>query len=146
MDTLVLSQDLWDLVIDADGNIAVASDPYAPAQDVASAARLFLGECWYETTLGIPYWQSILGNLPPIALMKAQLASAALTVPGVTNPQVFLTSVQNRVITGQIVFTDSNGVTSATSVGGPATILTEFAITDTGAPGVTDGGFNVVVG
>lgn len=146
MQTLLLSLDLHDLVADADGNIAVASDPYSAAQDVGCAADLFLGECWYDTALGVPYWQNILGQLPPIALMKSALANAALTVPGVTNPQVFLSSVANRVITGQIVFTDSNGTTSAAGVGGATTILTEFAITDTGAAGVTGGGQEIVVG
>lgn len=143
---MLLSLDLWDLVVDADGNIAVASDPYSTAQDVASACRLFLGESWYQTTLGVPYFPAILGHLPPIALLKAQLAQAAATVPGVTNVQVFLSSVQNRVITGQIVFSDANGNTSAVGIGGPATILTGFAIDDTGTPGVTDGGQEVVVG
>ncbi len=146
MNTLLLDLTNWDLLADADGNIAVASDPYSVAQDVASAARLFLGECFYDTTLGVPYWSGILGQLPPIALMKSQLAKAALTVPGVANVQVFLSSIANRTITGQIVFTDTNGAASVVGIGEATTILTEFAISDDGTPGVTDGGQEVVVG
>ena len=109
MNTLLLDTDVWDLVLDAAGNIAVASDPYSVAQDVASACRTFLGECWYDTTIGIPYFQQILGHQPSVALVKAQLAAAAATVPGCTNPVVYLTGFVDRSLTGQIQFTDSNG-------------------------------------
>ena len=111
MNTLLLTRDLWDLCLDANNNIAVASDPYSVAQDVASACRTFLGEVYYNTTLGVPYFQQILGKFPPLALLKAQLCAQAARVPGCTNPQCFIASVANRTVTGQIVFTDSNGKT-----------------------------------
>ena len=41
MNTLLLDLTNWDLLVDASGNIAVASDPYSVAQDVASAVRVF---------------------------------------------------------------------------------------------------------
>ncbi len=62
-------------------NIAVATDPYSVAQDVASAVRTFVGECYYQTNLGIPYFQQILGQLPALAFVKAQICAAAATVP-----------------------------------------------------------------
>lgn len=111
MNTLLLDTVLWDLVTDADGNIAVATDPYSVVQDVASACRVFLGEEWYDTTQGIPYFQQILGYLPSVAFVKTQLAAAAATVPGCNNPVVFLNSFINRTLTGQVQFQDSNGVT-----------------------------------
>ena len=46
MNTLYLDPQSWDLVLDAAGNIAMAKDPYAKAQDVASACRLFSGELY----------------------------------------------------------------------------------------------------
>ena len=109
MDTLLLDTVTWDLTLDASGNIAVASDPYSVAQDVASACRTFLGEVWYDTTLGIPYFQNILGQSPPLAFLKAQLVAAALTVPGCANPVCYIASIVNRKVSGQIQFTDSNG-------------------------------------
>ena len=113
MRTLLLDLTNWDLLTDASGNIAVAEDPYAIAQSVASACRAVQGECWYDTTIGIPYFQQILGQSPPAGLVKAQLIAAALTVPGVNNPVVYLTGLAGRQLTGQVQFTDANGATQA---------------------------------
>lgn len=107
--TLLLDQSAWDLVLDASGNIAVASEPYATAQDVASAVRTFLGECWYNTEFGIPYWQKILGQLPPTSLIKRSIETQALRIPGVVNVRTVLVSFKDRQLTGQIQFTDTNG-------------------------------------
>ena len=54
MNTLYLDPQSWDLVLDTAGNIALAKDPYAKAQDVASACRLFAGELYDDTEKGIP--------------------------------------------------------------------------------------------
>lgn len=43
MNTLYLDQESWDLTLDTAGNIALAKDPYAKAQDVASAYRVRTG-------------------------------------------------------------------------------------------------------
>ncbi len=110
MDTLALDLTTWDLFVDASGNIAVAKGPYAVAQDVAGACRLFLGEYWYDTTLGVPYFTEALGQAPDVASLKAALQAAALTVPGCTDPVVYLADIgPDRVLTGQVQFTDSNG-------------------------------------
>ena len=120
MQTLLLDQTTWDLVLDASGNIAVASEPYALAQDAASAIRTFLGEVWYDTSLGVPYFPSapngsaILGQIPPVSMMKAAFVKAAMTVPDVIAAQVFLVGVgTNRQLTGQVQVTNVNGVISA---------------------------------
>ncbi len=115
MSTLLLDQTTWDLVADASGNIALATDPYAIAQNVASACQTFLGECWYNTLNGVPYWEQIFGQSPPLSLVKSDLIAAALTVPGCTNPQVFLNNIQNRTLSGQIQFTGPSGVALATT-------------------------------
>lgn len=110
MNTLLLDIAQWDLVLDASGNIALASAPYAIAQDVASAVRLFLGELWYDTTQGIPYWTKVLGKLPPVSLLIELINVAALTVPGVATVQTFITSFTKRGVTGQIQFVDTNNI------------------------------------
>jgi len=112
MDTLYLNEN-WDLELDISGNIALASAPYALAQDAASACRTFLAECWYDQTIGIPYWEQILGHWPSLMIVKSQLVSAAMTVPGVVSAQAFITGVIDRKLTGQIQVTDSAGNTSA---------------------------------
>lgn len=109
MDTLLLDRTGWDLVLDVDGNIAVASDPYSLAQDAASAVRLRKGELWYDTTKGVDY-SDVLGRMPPLALLKARLVAAALTVPGVVAAQCFVESAAGRTVTGQVQVTDEDGV------------------------------------
>jgi hypothetical protein len=114
MRTLLLDTEVWDFVIDVAGNWAVARNPYALAQDAASAIRLFQGELWYNTVPGVPYWSQILGFAPPVALMKAKFVEAALTVPEVKSAQAFISKIEGRVVTGQVQTTDSTtGQTSA---------------------------------
>lgn len=115
LNTLLLDRSAWDLVIDSAGNIAVTEPPYALAQDVASAVRLFLGELWYATPDGIPYFEEILGHLPPPSLMIGYIERAALTVPGVTSAQCIIQSFDAREITGQIQFIDEVGAANNVS-------------------------------
>lgn len=111
--TLLLDQTAWDLIIDSAGNIAMASPPYALAQDVASAIRLFLGELWYNGTAGIPYFENVLGHLPPAALLIGYIEKAALGVPGVVSAQCTISSFSGRQLTGQILFIDETGAANA---------------------------------
>ena len=117
--TLLLDPVAWDLMIDVNGNIAVASEPYALAQDAASACRTFLGEVFFDTTIGVNYG-AILGKQPSISFLKAQFVKAALTVPGVAAAQCFITSIQGRTVTGQIQVTSASGQVSAAPLA-PAT-------------------------
>lgn len=110
--TALLDQSAWDLVLDSSGNIALASPPYALAQDVASAIRLFLSELWYDTTKGIPYFDDVLGQLPPSGLLIQLIENAALTVPGVVSAQCVIQSFDQRKVSGQVQFTDESGVTT----------------------------------
>ena len=93
---------------------------------MASAIRTFLGECYYDTTIGVPYFNQILGQSPPLAYVKAQICAAALTVPGCSNPVCYISSFTDRNMIGQVQFTDSNtGTVQAASFGGntPDTLL-----------------------
>lgn len=115
MNTLLLDRTTWDLCLDAYGNIAMAAPPYALAQDAASAIRTFQGEVYYDTTLGIPYFDQILGQFPSLQLMKAQFVAAAMTVPGVVSAVCYIDSIAGRTVTGQVQVTDSTGTVSAAS-------------------------------
>jgi hypothetical protein len=112
--TLLLDQTAWDLVLDASGNIALAAPPYAVAQDVASAQRTFLGEVYYDESQGIPYFQDILGQFPPISLVTSLLQNQALTVSGVVDATTTIQSFDsdNQTVSGQTVFTDIDGTTT----------------------------------
>lgn len=113
MKTLLLDTNTWDLAIDASANIAVASDPYALAQTAANTIRTFLGEVYYDTRLGVPYFSEILGYAPPVSLMKAYWNKAALEVTGVVGARTFITEWKDRTIKGQVQVTNDAGITSA---------------------------------
>lgn len=113
---------MWDLTLDINGNIAMASEPYSIAQDVASACRTFLGECYYDTSQGVPYFQEILGQTPPLSVLKAALIAAAMTVPEVQSAVVYISSVVGRNVSGQIQVITTGGTTL--TVGGPFVALT----------------------
>lgn len=95
----------WDLVTDAHNDIAAASAPYALAQDAASADRTFLGEVFWDTTIGVPYLTQILAKRPSLALVKAQLVAQAETIPGVASAKVFISAISDRVVEGQVQVT-----------------------------------------
>lgn len=102
-DTLLLDRGPWDLCMDALGNIAMASAPYSVVQDVASAARLFLGELYYgPTDQGVPYFTDALGQPIATPVLRQALIDAALSVPLVIGAEVFLTSITDRGISGTI--------------------------------------------
>lgn len=109
MNTLLLDLDLWDLCLDASGNIAMATEPYAVAQDVASALKLFAGELYYDTSKGVPYFDQILGEYPPSSLIKTAYTDAALTVPEVVQAQVIDLQIVNRELTGTVEVIDTTG-------------------------------------
>jgi len=118
--TLLLDRTTWELTKDGLGNIALASNPYSITQDVASAARTFRAECYYDKTLGLPYWESILGHSPPLGFLKAQYVSAARSVPEVAGARVFLAGYDvDRLLTGQIQVTTTSGITTVLTLGGP---------------------------
>lgn len=111
MQTLPLNTASWDLELDHLGNLALADPDYSIAQDVASAIRTFQGECWYGATLGLPYFQSLLGKLPPRSYITSLLEQAALTVAGVVSVTVVSLGLNaQRQLTGSVIVvsTDTN--------------------------------------
>ena len=106
MATLFLDPKTWDLTLDSEGNIAYAKDPYAKAQDVASAVRLFKGELYYDTEKGIPYFDETLGKKQSLALYQYRLEQEALTVSGVVSAKATIESREGRIVSGFLSFTD----------------------------------------
>lgn len=102
--TLLLDTQAYDLTVDAAGNIAMAGPPYALAQDAGSAIRTFKGECWFDTTIGVPY-QLILGQSPNLQALKSAFVTAAMTVPGVSSAACFISSIVERRVAGQVQVT-----------------------------------------
>lgn len=113
MQTILLDVGTWDFITDLDGNIPIASDPYSEAQDAASAIRTFQSEVYYDTTIGVPYWVSVLGHFPPRSLLKSYFVTAALTVPNTVSAVCFITGWTLRKVTGQVIIKDKAGNVSA---------------------------------
>jgi hypothetical protein len=109
MQTLLLDTVANDLVLDVNNNIAIASNPYSLAQDAASAVKTFQGECYFDVTLGIPYFAVILGKTPSLPILKALFDAAALQVPGVVSSQTAITAIVNRAVSGQVQVSSSIG-------------------------------------
>jgi hypothetical protein len=124
MKTLLLDVTTWDYVVDANGNWAVADEPYALAQDVSSAIRLIKGDLWYDQSQGIPYVTlrgntgQVLGKSPPMAVLQEYFVQAALTVPGVVSAVAVINSFNfaTQQVTGQVQFTDSSGTTGTVAI------------------------------
>lgn len=116
MKSLLLDTVAWDLVLDAAGNIAVADEPYRISQDVACAIKTFLGEVWYDTTQGVPWFTTILGKAPPIEVFKELMVQAAKSVPGVASATCMVESFADRTVTGYVRFTDTSGNTGTVAI------------------------------
>ncbi|WP_291365376.1 hypothetical protein [Acetobacter sp. UBA5411] len=117
MNTLLLDRTTWDLLLDASGNIAVASGAYAIGQDISSAVRVFSGEAYYDTTRGLPYKAQILGRTNSTAVFQAQAEAAALTVPDCASAQCLVAGLTKaRKLTGAILFTTDDGETSSVNI------------------------------
>lgn len=117
MNTMYLNPKTWDLTVDDYGNIATASNPYAVAQDVASAAKLWSGEARYNTAAGVPYENGLLGRMPPISIVQQWYEGEALTVPDVEAVAVELRAdAARRELTGQIRITLEDGTEAAVEV------------------------------
>lgn len=115
--SLLLDQDSWDLLVDANGNVAVADEPYRIAQDVATECRLFQSDYWYNITLGLPYFSKILGERPPLQLLKSYYISAAKGVVGVVKAACFFNAITSkRELTGQVQSTDQTGNILTTAI------------------------------
>jgi len=117
MKTALLDITEWDIVLDAAGNLAIATEPYQFAQDVASAIKLFLGELWYDINKGVPYFTDVLGHNPPITYFQALMEAAALTVPGVMAATCNIFQLENRTLSGEVRFTTATGQTGIVAIG-----------------------------
>ena len=111
MRTLFLLPSTWDLCLDTSGNIAIATDTYQQAQDIATSCRVFLGDDYYNLTDGIPYVEEILGKTDyPIALYQRNLYDRSMLVDGIVTVEVKLNPLNNRILTGDIIFTNEDNI------------------------------------
>lgn len=78
-----------DLLLDEGGDLVLTSDAnpkgtHAIGQAIVQALKTYAAEVFVDTTLGIPYYQQLLGQKAPASTWDAVLQSVVLTTPGVT--------------------------------------------------------------
>lgn len=101
--------DNWDLCIDNSGDIALCTAPYSKAQEVANAVRTFLGECYYNTNLGVPYFETVFKTGISMSEISHHIKKAAETVEDVYNVITALEyDIVERKLKGQIRFNYGN--------------------------------------
>ncbi|QEO17864.1 WS/DGAT domain-containing protein [Acetobacter vaccinii] len=113
MNTLLLDRTTWDFLLDSKGNIAIASGAYAVGQDIASAVRVFQGECYYDTEQGLPYLSNVLGKNQSLSVFQSQVQDIATAVPGVAEARCIVGGMSyDRQLRGAVLFTTTSGETS----------------------------------
>jgi hypothetical protein len=100
------------LTADSSGNIALADPDLSVAQDVACSILLFKGELYYDTTQGVPYYQTVFKQNYSGSLISNILRQIALQTTNVADAQVNITNFDytTRKLTGKILITTNSGV------------------------------------
>jgi hypothetical protein len=110
MITIFLDPRDWDCAVDTSGNLAMATQEYQQAQDIASSCRVFIGDDYYNKNDGIPYLESIMGKSNyPLALYQRNLFDRSKLVVGVVSVDVNFNMLRDRALTGSIIFTNDEG-------------------------------------
>lgn len=106
LSSLLLDVPIWDLTLNGAGNMAVVEEPDSLPQDAASGIQAFEGEYYWDTTLGVPWFQKVLGASPPptLPLLKQIIIEdgALPSNPDIAAAQVFISSFSNRGVSGQV--------------------------------------------
>lgn len=111
MNTVRLN-DNWDIQLNKDGNIEVATGDYAIAQNCANAVRLFTDDAFYDRTRGIPHFDIELGHsvMASMTVLKNRIKQSCLAVEGVTDCEISLKNDKdNRLESGQVSLATVNG-------------------------------------
>ena len=109
--TLLLDAN-WDLTLDDGGNVATVSGPYAIAQNVANAVRLFTQDAYFDADKGIPHFSIELGHKPPYSILRTRIIQAARSVEGVADASVVFDR-DERKLGGEILLTLTTGETAS---------------------------------
>lgn len=108
--TLFLLPDTWDLTLDSNNNIAIATDEYQQAQDIATSCRVFLADDYYNKQDGIPYHEIIGNSGYPLSLYQRNLYDRAKLVEGIVTVDIKLDALRDRVLSGAIMFTNDKNL------------------------------------
>ena len=96
MKTILTNKDN-DIYMDASGNLAIGEGLTAGANISKNAVLVTLGECEFNTTKGIPYFETIFADYPLIDLFQAAIIRTVESLPFVNRASNFQYSINNGV-------------------------------------------------
>lgn len=104
MDTLLFNPESWgELLVNARGDIAVASEPYRTAQDVSTATKMFKADLWYNISEGIPYLEEVYAKDADIPVLRDFLEKQAFKINGVFAVEVLMSDFTDRKLSGRVI-------------------------------------------
>lgn len=87
-----------DLYLDGKRQIAIGQDINAVLNVVANTVRTLAGEIQLNTTLGIPYFETILGGSYSVSVWEGYMIEAAEKVNGVVRVKSMKTKIENNTL------------------------------------------------
>lgn len=82
-----------DIYVDSNGNLALCRDIEAVKIAVSCATKTNYGEIVLNTTLGVPYFETIFTAHPDIELWKSYMKEAIMSIPKVLGITAFKTYI-----------------------------------------------------
>lgn len=95
------------------------TDADAVAQIIRTRLQLYRGEWWEDLNIGIPMWQSILGQMGPSKTVADRILSKCIaSTPYVVRVVSFISTLENRVYSCQAVVETEFGTVYVNNLGG----------------------------
>jgi hypothetical protein len=101
----------WDLQLNAEGNLILAHDDYAIAQNCANEIRLFTNDAYFQADNGIDWFNTQLGKPLEESLLKSEIHDACMRVSGVVGVvSILLKSFdsEERTLSAEIIVRTEN--------------------------------------
>jgi hypothetical protein len=106
-----------DICLDSNGDIVVVSGTAAIVSELKSRLQTFAGECFLDTTLGVPWLEKILGHKPTVGELDAIFREVILGTPGMTSLTKLIVSQASRTLTVAFGATAATGATLELALG-----------------------------
>jgi hypothetical protein len=98
-----------DIYVDANGNLAWATQQAAVKQACENVSRASLGEEVFSINNGIPFFQAVFVGVPNIPVFEAYLRAAILSVPGVIQIESLTTTLNGGTLSYSAVIQNQFG-------------------------------------
>lgn len=112
-----LDTDTWDITLDGNGYMKTSQNPYSIAQDAACAVKVVRGECYFDNTLGLRYYDNLLGQPCSTGTISAALKAEVMKLSTISSAKATLIPDQStRVTQVYLELVDTNNTTSLVTI------------------------------